>query len=179
MDRTHLVWIDLEMTGLNPEVNVIIEIATIVTSSDLEIVAEGPALVIHQPDHLLDAMDEWNRTHHGASGLTQAVRESTVDIVAAERQTLAFVRDFVPKGAAPLCGNSIGQDRRFLVRYMPFLHDHFHYRNVDVSTIKELAQRWCPERLDGHCKSSGHRALDDIRESIEELRFYRDRLFDL
>lgn len=179
MDRTNLVWIDLEMTGLNPEVNVIIEIATIVTNNELEILAEGPALVIHQPDHLLDAMDEWNRSHHGASGLTAAVRASTIDVLEAERRTLEFVRQWVPRGASPLCGNSIGQDRRFLVRYMPGLHDHLHYRNIDVSTLKELGSRWCPDRIAGQCKSGGHRALDDIRESVEELRFYREQLFGL
>lgn len=177
--RSNLIWMDLEMTGLNPEVNVIIEIATVVTDADLEVLAEGPSLVIHQPEHFLEAMDPWNTEQHGRTGLTRAVRDSDVTVEEAERRTLDFVRAFTAPREAPLCGNSIGQDRRFLVRYMPFLHDHLHYRNVDVSTLKELARRWCPDRLEGLCKSGGHRALDDVRESIEELRFYRRALFGL
>ncbi|TGG94055.1 oligoribonuclease [Natronospirillum operosum] len=170
---TNLVWIDLEMTGLDPERERIIEIATIVTDDQLNILAEGPELVVSQPRSLLDAMDEWCVQHHGESGLTQRVLDSQITEAEAEAQTLAFLRKWVNPGCSPLAGNTIGQDRRFLVRYMPQLEAFMHYRNLDVSTLKILAKRWKPEILDGFSKRNTHRALDDIRESIEELRYYR------
>jgi oligoribonuclease len=169
-----LVWMDLEMTGLEPERDVIIEIATIVTDGDLNVLAEGPVLAIHQPDVLLDAMDEWNTRTHGNSGLVQRVRESQVDMREAERQTLAFLQQHVKPGTSPLCGNSIHQDRRFLVKYMPQLEAFMHYRNLDVSTVKELAKRWKPASLEGFSKQGAHLALDDIRESIAELKHLRE-----
>lgn len=170
---TNLIWIDLEMTGLDPEKEVIIEIATIVTDADLNILAEGPSIVIHQPDEILDAMDEWCTNQHGKSGLTQRVRESAISEREAELATLEFLQKYVPKGSSPICGNSIGQDRRFLVKYMPELEAYFHYRNLDVSTLKELARRWKPEVLNGFTKQATHLALDDIRDSIAELQHYR------
>ncbi|WHI44556.1 oligoribonuclease [Microbulbifer sp. VAAF005] len=179
MDQNNLIWIDLEMTGLNPDKERIIEIATIVTDSRLEILAEGPSMVIHQSDALLDAMDEWNTDQHGGSGLVTRVKESRISERGAERETLEFLRQWVPEGASPMCGNSIGQDRRFLVKYMPELESYFHYRNLDVSSVKELARRWRPEVLDGVKKHSSHLALDDIRDSIEELRHYRETFFRL
>lgn len=178
-ENDRLVWIDLEMTGLDPEKERIIEIATIVTDSQLELVAEGPVLAIHQPDDVLEAMDEWCTRTHGESGLTRRVRESTVSEQDAAQQTLAFLARYLAPGKSPLCGNSIGQDRRFLVKYMPELEAFFHYRNLDVSTVKELARRWRPDVLDGVRKSGSHLALDDIRESIEELRHYRSEFFRL
>ena len=174
-----LVWIDLEMTGLDPEKERIIEMATIVTDSDLNLVAEGPVIAVHQPDSLLDAMDEWCTNTHGASGLTQRVKDSTITEAEAEQQTLAFLQAHVEPGKSPLCGNSIGQDRRFLVKYMPALEAFFHYRNLDVSTIKELARRWRPDVLAGVKKQGSHLALDDIRDSINELRHYRETFFKL
>ena len=171
--KTNLIWVDLEMTGLNPEVDRILEIATLVTDKDLNIVAEGPNLIVHQPDSVLDAMDEWCTTHHGESGLTQKVKDSALSEAAAEQQTLEFLKEWVEAGASPLCGNSIWQDRRFLIRYMPGLDSFCHYRNIDVSTLKELARRWRPEVVDGVQKKGSHRALDDIKESIEELKHYR------
>ncbi|WP_394752677.1 oligoribonuclease [Crenothrix sp.] len=170
----HLIWIDLEMTGLNPDTDVIIEIATIVTDKDLNIVAEGPVLAVHQPDAALAAMDDWNQKHHGQSGLIKRVMASTIDAVEAERRTLEFIKQWVPEKKSPICGNSIGQDRRFLWRYMPTLEAYFHYRNLDVSTLKELAARWAPNLKDGFNKQSKHQALDDVIESIEELRYYRE-----
>ena len=170
----NLIWIDLEMTGLDPEVDQIIEIATVVTDSQLNTIAEGPVLAIHQPDSVLAAMDEWNTTHHGDSGLTERVRQSQVTVAVAQRQTLAFLRQHVPKGASPICGNSIGQDRRFLVKYMPEMEAYFHYRNLDVSTLKELVRRWRPELLAGFSKKGAHLAMDDIKESIAELQYYRE-----
>ncbi|WP_148863482.1 oligoribonuclease [Marinobacter fonticola] len=174
-----LVWIDLEMTGLDPDKERIIEIATIVTDSDLNTIAEGPVLAVHQPDSLLEAMDEWCTRTHGESGLTQRVKESSVSDADAERQTLEFLEQHLEQGQSPLCGNSIGQDRRFLVRYMPALEAFFHYRNLDVSTIKELARRWRPDVLKGVEKKGSHLALDDIRDSINELRHYREHFFRL
>jgi oligoribonuclease len=173
-----LVWMDLEMTGLDPERERIIEMATLITRGDLTIVAEGPELVIHQPDEILAAMDAWNTKHHTASGLVERVRSSTLDEREAERLTLEFIAAHCPARAVPLTGNSIHQDRRFLNKYMPALDAHLHYRMVDVSTIKELARRWYPEVLAKMpSKKESHRALDDIRESIEELRYYRRTLF--
>jgi oligoribonuclease len=169
----NLIWIDLEMTGLNPETDVIIEMATIVTDSQLNVLAEGPTIAVHQSDEVLAGMDEWNTRQHGGSGLTQRVRESRISTAEAEAQTIAFLEKWVPKGASPICGNSIGQDRRFLVRYMPGLESYFHYRNLDVSTLKELVARWAPELREGVKKSSTHLALDDIRDSIAELQYYR------
>jgi oligoribonuclease len=161
----NLIWIDLEMTGLDPDHDVIIEMATIVTDSDL--------IAIHQSDEILAGMDEWNTRQHGGSGLTQRVRESTISMAEAEAQTIAFLEQWVPKGKSPICGNSICQDRRFLYRHMRGLENYFHYRNLDVSTLKELAARWAPEVKDSFQKGSTHLALDDIRESIAELQHYR------
>lgn len=175
----NLIWIDLEMTGLDPEHEVIIEIATIVTDSQLTIIAEGPSLVIHQPDNILNAMDAWCTQQHGQSGLTERVRQSTVSASAAEQQTLAFLKKHVSKGASPMCGNTVSHDRRFLARYMPELEAYFHYRHIDVSTIKELARRWKPEALEGLTKQGAHLALDDIRESISELQHYRKNFFNV
>ena len=172
--KSNLIWIDLEMTGLTPETDQILEIATIVTDKDLNVLAEGPSLVIHQSDAVLDGMDEWCTTHHGESGLTEKVRNSSISVAQAEAETLAFVEQWVEPGCSPLCGNSIWQDRRFLIRYMPALDNFCHYRNIDVSTLKELAARWRPELLNGVKKAGSHRALDDIKESIAELAYYRD-----
>jgi oligoribonuclease len=175
----NLIWIDLEMTGLDPQNDVIIEIATVVTDAQLNELAEGPVLAIHQPDAVLDAMDEWNTRQHGGSGLTERVRNSAVDTAAAEAATLAFLRDWVVEGASPMCGNSICQDRRFMARLMPALERFFHYRNLDVSTVKELARRWSPAVYDGFTKDASHLALDDIRDSIAELRHYRENFLRL
>jgi oligoribonuclease len=169
----YLVWIDLEMTGLIPETDVIIEMATIVTNANLEIVAEGPVIAIHQPDSVLAAMDEWNTRTHGASGLVARVRESKYTMSSAEIRTLEFVGALVEANASPMCGNSICQDRRFLARHMPTLEKFFHYRNLDVSTLKELARRWAPGIIPGFSKQGEHKALADIRESIRELAYYR------
>jgi len=173
-DSQHLVWIDLEMTGLNPDSDLIIEIATVVTDKDLNILAQGPVLAVHQSDAALAAMDDWNQKHHGQSGLIDRVKASTIDEAEAERLTIEFLKQWVPENTSPICGNSIGQDRRFLYRYMPKLEAYFHYRNIDVSTLKELAARWAPEIKNGFNKESTHQALDDIIESIEELRYYRE-----
>ena len=172
--KSNLVWIDLEMTGLSPENDRIIEIASIVTDVHLQIVAEGPTLVIHQSDERLAAMDDWNTRTHGESGLLELVRQSTIDEQEAERQTMVFLRRYASKKRSPLCGNAVCQDRRFLDRYMPKVSEFLHYRHLDVSTIKELARRWRRELISDKEKVSRHRALDDIRESIIELRHYRD-----
>ena len=177
--NSRLVWIDLEMTGLDPEKERIIEMATIITDSELNIVAEGPVIAVHQPQSFLDSMDEWCTRTHGESGLTKRVQESDISEFEAERQTIEFLKKHVEKGQSPLCGNSIGQDRRFLVKYMPELEDFFHYRNLDVSTVKELARRWRPDVLAGVKKKGSHLALDDIRDSINELRHYREQFFKL
>lgn len=175
----YLVWMDLEMTGLDPERDVILEIATIVTDGNLNVIAEGPVLAVHQPDVLLDAMDDWNTKTHGNSGLTERVRNSTTDARAAELATLEFLRPYVKAGASPLCGNSIHQDRRFLVKYMPELEAYMHYRNIDVSTVKELAKRWKPAVVSSFQKQGSHQALDDIRESIAEMLHYREHFLKL
>jgi oligoribonuclease len=175
--QDNLIWIDLEMTGLYPETDVIIEIATIVTDKDLNFIAEGPELAIHQSVETMAAMDEWNTNQHGGSGLTQRVKQSPISTRDAELATIEFLQQHVDKGASPICGNSIGQDRRFLVKYMPELEDYFHYRNLDVSTIKELAKRWRPSALDGFDKKGSHLALDDVKDSIAELAHYRKTFF--
>ena len=172
----NLVWIDLEMTGLKPESDFIIEIATIVTDKHLTVLADGPVLAIRQSEATLATMDDWNRKQHGGSGLTARVLASDVDTAAAERATVKFLENWVEAGRSPMCGNSICQDRRFLARLMPKLESFFHYRNLDVSTLKELAQRWAPHVAQAFQKSSTHLAMDDVRESIRELRFYRERL---
>lgn len=173
----NLAWIDLEMTGLDPLTDRIIEIATIVTDKDLNILAEGPVIAVRQPEEALAAMDEWNTRTHGESGLVARVRDSGIDEAEAERRTVDFLAAWVAPGVSPICGNSVHQDRRFLVRYMPALERFFHYRNLDVSTLKELARRWSPAVAAGYTKESSHRALDDIRDSIRELAYYREHLF--
>lgn len=170
----NLIWIDLEMTGLDPDHDRIIEIATVVTDAELNVLAEGPSMAIYQAETLLDAMDDWNTTHHGNSGLIERVRKSTISEKQASQATLEFLQQWVPQGRSPMCGNTIGQDRRFLVRYMPELAAFFHYRNLDVSTLKELVKRWKPDLLEGVIKQSKHLALDDVYDSIDELRFYRE-----
>ena len=169
-----LVWMDLEMTGLNPDYDRIIEIATVITNHDLEVIAEGPVLAIHQNEETLAGMDAWNQRTHNDSGLIERVRKSKIGENEAEELTAGFVQEHVPENHSPLCGNTICQDRRFLFRYMPQLESWLHYRNLDVSTLKELASRWRPELSTGFRKKACHRALDDILESIEELRYYRD-----
>ncbi len=177
MNENNLIWIDLEMTGLSPADDVIIEIATIVTDSDLNILAEGPVRAIHQSDERLDGMDEWNTNQHGKSGLTERVRSSKITTEQAESETIEFLKQWVPAGKSPMAGNSICQDRRFLANYMPALEEYFHYRNLDVSSVKELAKRWQPEVLKGVKKSGAHLAMDDIKDSIEELKHYRATFF--
>ena len=178
-DANNLIWIDLEMTGLNSATDEIIEIATIVTTSQLEVVAEGPVIAIHQPDTVLRGMDEWNTRQHGGSGLLERVRGSRIAAAQAEQETLRFLRELVPAKKSPMCGNSICQDRRFLARLMPELEAYFHYRNLDVSTVKELANRWAPGIAQGFVKQGAHLALADIRESIRELGYYREQFFRL
>lgn len=179
VDENNLIWIDLEMTGLNPDHDRIIEIATLVTDANLNVLAEGPVMAVHQSDNQLALMDDWNVRTHGASGLTDRVKASTTDERAAELETLAFLQKWVPAGKSPICGNSIGQDRRFLFRYMPELEAYFHYRYLDVSTLKELARRWKPEILTGFKKQGTHQAMDDIRESLAELAYYRENFLRL
>ena len=177
-DARNLIWIDLEMTGLDTTTDLIIEIATIMIDSQLNILAEGPVLAIHQSDEVMSGMDSWNTRQHGGSGLTERVRVSTLDERAAEQQTIEFLSEYVPAGASPMCGNSICQDRRFMARCMPELERFFHYRNLDVSTIKELANRWAPVVSKGFKKGSTHLALDDTRDSIRELKYYREYFFN-
>lgn len=176
MDENNLIWIDLEMTGLDTQNDQIIEIATVVTDSNLAILAQGPVIAIHQPDEIMSAMDAWNTSHHGDSGLTSRVSQSTATAEDAERETLEFLRQYVAPGKSPMCGNSICQDRRFMARLMPELETFFHYRNLDVSTLKELTRLWKPELIGGFVKKGAHLALDDILESIEELKYYREYL---
>ncbi|HFC53896.1 MAG TPA: oligoribonuclease [Gammaproteobacteria bacterium] len=178
-NRDNLIWIDLEMTGLDTTRDAIIEIATIVTDSQLNILAEGPVLAIRQSEEILAGMDSWNTTQHTKSGLLKRVRNSTIDEAEAEAQTLAFLERYVPAGASPMCGNSICQDRRFLARCMPRLEAWFHYRNLDVSTLKELARRWAPEVANSFTKNSTHLALADIKDSIQELIHYREHFLQL
>jgi oligoribonuclease len=178
-DPQNLIWIDLEMTGLNTQSDRIIEIATVVTDKELNILAEGPVIAVRQGEEILALMDEWNQKQHGESGLVKRVRESRVEEAEAEQLTLAFLKDWVPAGASPMCGNSICQDRRFLARSMPTLEAYFHYRNLDVSTLKELASRWAPAIKEGFKKQNSHLALDDILESIAELHYYRTHLLKI
>ncbi len=176
--KTNLIWIDLEMTGLIPERDVIIEIATVVTDANLNVIEEGPSLAIHQNSDLLDGMDEWNTSQHNRSGLVKRVLESTISTAAAESQTLEFLINYVDQGASPMCGNSICQDRRFLYNYMPNLEKFFHYRHIDVSTLKELAVRWKPSILSSSYKKSRHLALSDVYDSIDELKHYREHFIN-
>ncbi|MEZ5502512.1 MAG: oligoribonuclease [Halioglobus sp.] len=173
-NANNLIWVDLEMTGLDPERDVVIEIATIVTDTELNTLAEGPVIALHQSDERLRAMDDWNTTHHTRSGLVDRVKASQYDERRAEQETIAFLEQWVPGGVSPMCGNTICQDRRFMVRHLPRLEAYFHYRNLDVSTLKILMQRWRPELESGFLKTGTHQALDDIRESINELRYYRE-----
>jgi len=174
-----LIWVDLEMTGLEPDHDTIIEIATIVTDSDLNVIAEGPVFAVHQSAARMEGMDDWNTNQHGGSGLTQRVLDSEITMQQAEAETIAWLEQYVAAGKSPMCGNSIGQDRRFMVKYMPKLEAFFHYRNLDVSSVKELARRWRPDVLAGVKKSGSHLAMDDIRDSIAELQHYRETFFRL
>ncbi|MFN9774364.1 MAG: oligoribonuclease [Burkholderiales bacterium] len=176
-NESHLIWVDMEMTGLRPEVDRIIEVAVVLTDADLNVLAQGPVLAIHQPDAVLAAMDAWNTATHGRSGLTERVRVSTITEAEAQATLIAFLRPWVPPGKSPMCGNSICQDRRFMARTMPELEAYFHYRNLDVSTVKELCKRWRPEVAKAFVKRSAHTALADIEESIDELRHYRAHFF--
>ncbi|WP_455202733.1 oligoribonuclease [Kaarinaea lacus] len=178
-DANNLIWIDLEMTGLDTQQDVIIEIATIVTDAQLNILAEGPVLAIHQPDEVMNSMDEWNTRQHAKSGLSERVKNSSTTEPQAEQQTIEFLLQYVPKGKSPMCGNSICQDRRFMARCMPELEAFFHYRNLDVSTLKELVARWAPDIARGLKKNNNHLALDDIKDSIEELKYYREHFIRL
>jgi len=178
-DNNNLIWIDMEMSGLLPDSDVILELAVVITDANLEILAESPALVVHQSDAVLDGMDAWNKGTHGKSGLIDKVKASALNEAAAEAQMLEFLKEWVPANKSPMCGNSICQDRRFMARYMPDLEAYFHYRNLDVSVFKELARRWKPKVYDGFKKASKHTALADIHESIEELKYYREHFIKL
>ncbi|MEZ5649213.1 MAG: oligoribonuclease [Burkholderiaceae bacterium] len=177
-DPANLLWVDMEMTGLDPDNDRVIEVAIVVTDGQLNILAESEALAIHQSDAVLDAMDNWNRSTHGKSGLTERVRASRIDEAVAASAMIEFVSPWVAKGVSPMCGNTICQDRRFMARHMPLLEAYFHYRNIDVSTLKELGRRWCPEVVKAFRKRSAHTALADIHESIDELRHYREQMFN-
>jgi oligoribonuclease len=178
-DSTHLIWIDMEMSGLKPDADVILEVALVVTTQNLDLVAEGPVRAVHQADAVLDGMDSWNKATHARSGLTDRVRASTFDEAEVEEEMLAFLGRYVPAGVSPMCGNSICQDRRFLARFMPRLEAYFHYRNLDVSTLKELARRWKPDVAAGFTKQAKHEALADIYESIDELKYYRETILKI
>ena len=178
-NEMNLVWVDMEMTGLEPDTDRIIEVAVVVTDMHLNVLAEGPVMVVHQSDAVLDGMDAWNKGTHGRSGLIDKVKASTVTEAQAEEELIKFMKQWVPKGKAPMCGNTIGQDRRFMVRYMPKLEAYFHYRNIDVSTLKELGKRWKPEMVAGFKKHQMHTAMADIIESIEELKYYREHFIKL
>lgn len=178
-NETYLIWVDMEMTGLRPDIDRIIEVAVVVTDSSLNVLATGPVLAIHQPDAVMAAMDSWNTATHGRSGLTERVRTSTMTEAQAQAVLIEFLRRWVPPGKSPMCGNSIGQDRRFMARTMPELEAYFHYRNLDVSTVKELCKRWRPEVARAFAKRSAHTALADIEESIDELRHYRQHFFQM
>jgi oligoribonuclease len=178
-NQNYLIWLDMEMTGLVPETDRIIEVAMVITDNELNTIAEAPTLVVYQPDSVLDAMDDWNKNTHGKSGLIEKVKASTLSDAQVEEQFLAFISEYVPKRTSPMCGNSICQDRRFMARYMPKLEDYFHYRNLDVSTLKELAKRWKPDMAKGVKKHGKHEALADIYESIEELKHYREHFIKL
>lgn len=178
-DPNALIWIDMEMSGLNPETDRVLEIAIVITDAQLNTVAEAPVLVVHQPDSVLDVMDNWNKSTHKKSGLIDRVKASTLSEADVEDQMVAFLAQYVPKGVSPICGNSVHQDRRFLVKYLPRLDDYFHYRLIDVSTLKELARRWKPEVLAGMVKHGKHEALADIHESIAELRYYREQIMKI
>ena len=178
-DNTRLIWVDLEMSGLDPESDRILEVAMVITDQNLEIVAEGPVLVVHQSDALLDGMDSWNKATHARTGLVDRVKASTAAEQAVEKDMLIFLKQYLAAGASPMCGNSVCQDRRFLARYMPALQAYFHYRNLDVSTLKELAKRWKPQIMAGFQKQGKHEALADIYESIGELKYYREHFLSL
>ena len=178
-NASNLIWVDMEMTGLDPDNDMVIEIATIVTDTNLETLAEGPVIAVHQSDAKLHAMDEWNTTHHTRSGLVDRVKASDYDEQRAAQETIAFLEQWAPRGASPMCGNTICQDRRFMARHLPQLESFFHYRNLDVSTLKILMQRWRPELEAGFVKTGTHQALDDIRESINEMRYYREHFLKL
>ncbi len=178
-NANNLIWVDMEMTGLIPDHDVVIEIASIVTDSDLNTLAEGPVIALHQSDARLDGMDEWNTSHHNSSGLVARVKASQHNELSATQETIDFLQQWVPAGASPMCGNTICQDRRFMARHMPQLEAFFHYRNLDVSTLKILMQLWRPELASGFSKSATHLALDDIRESIEEMRYYREHFINI
>jgi len=179
VNAENLIWVDLEMTGLDPQNDLILEVATVVTDKDLNLIAEGPVIAIYHPAEVLEAMDDWNQRTHGNSGLVERVRNSSAEVRDAEQATLAFLAQYVPKGASPMCGNSICQDRRFMVRLMPELEAYFHYRNLDVSTLKELARRWAPDVVGQLRKNASHQALQDIHDSIDELRLYREKFIRL
>lgn len=178
-DNDNLIWIDMEMSGLLPDSDVILELAIVITDVHLNILAESPVLVVHQSDAVLDGMDAWNKGTHGKSGLIDKVKASTLTEAEAEAQMIEFLKQYIPSGKSPMCGNSIGQDRRFLARYMPKLEAYFHYRNLDVSVLKELARRWRPKLYDGFKKAGSHTAMADILESIEELKYYREHFIRL